>query len=93
MKDENIEKGFSPFLIMLPSYMIDIDVDKQWTDEEFVKMAVEESWNIDEYSDEGYAALKRMLLRLTIPKDKWETTDKKEFYKVLLDKYKKIKNE
>lgn len=74
-------------LWILVDELVQIEPDVQWTTDEFVEQAHIESWNLDEYSDEGYMALKHMLLRLTVPKEKWGTIKRDEYLELLKEKY------
>ena len=68
-------------------------IDEQWTPDELCHLATSESWQTDEYSDEGYLALKYLFYRLMIPKDKWEAVDFNKFLSIVKLKYQERLNE
>lgn len=84
---------FSPICKMLTDLQTNINPDIQWSSEEIVREAVDECWNLDEFSEEGYFALKLLFRRLMIPKEHWNDIEYKKFYGLVLDKYKERLNE
>ena len=81
-------RNWSLFLHILPEEWYNFEPDDLWTDEEFVKLAADESWNLDEMNEQGYCALKRMLYRIVVPKERWDDITKEEFFDLLYRKYK-----
>jgi len=69
-----MDEPFSPFGSILPEVWWDWD-EKNWTEEDYIGYAASESWNIDETSDRGYIAMKRMLSALVDPKKECKTFD------------------
>lgn len=76
----------------LPEELYNIDPDK-WTSDELCELATSESWNLDEYSDEGYMALKHLFMRLMIPKEHWNDVECDKFLSIVKLKYKERLNE
>lgn len=73
---------------VLPSELIKLNPDIQWTPEEMCTEAASESWNKDEFSEEGYFALKSLFFRLLVPKEHWNDIDYDKFFRIVLDRYK-----
>lgn len=73
--------------------LLRINPDEQWTPDELCHLATSESWQTDEYSDEGYLALKYLFYRLMIPKDKWESVNFNKFLSIVKLKYQERLNE
>lgn len=57
---------FSPFGRILPEEWWHWD-QKNWPEEEYIGYAASEAWNVDEFTDQGYIAMKRMLSDLINP--------------------------
>jgi hypothetical protein len=77
----------------LPEEIYNVNPDEQWTPEELCEAGANESWNIDEYSDEGYMALKHLFLRLVVPKEHWEDCPYDKFIAIVKSKYQERLNE
>jgi len=73
--------------------LLRLNPETQWTPDELCYLATSESWQTDEYSDEGYLALKYLFYRLMIPKDKWEAVDFNKFLSIVKLKYQERLNE
>jgi len=84
---------FSPLCQCLPEILYNIDPDEQWTSDELCDAGASESWNLDEYSDEGYMALKHLFLRLVVPKEHWGEIGYEKFLSMVKLKYQERLNE
>lgn len=69
------------------------DLDDKFSDEEIVTLGTEEVWNKDEYSWEGYMALKQLFFKLMVPKEHWNDITFEKFQNIVKDKYQKRINE
>lgn len=83
---------FSNFAV-IPDNLIMVNPDIQWTPNQLCQLAVDESWNLDEITEEGYIALKTLFFRLIVPKEHWSDVDYDKFLKIVLDKYHTILSE
>lgn len=83
---------FNPMGMVLRDELINLQPENQWTDEEFIELAVDESWNRDEIFEEGYIALKRLFYRIIVPKDHWEDCTYEKFLRLTIQKYAEINN-
>lgn len=77
-------KPFSLFATILSDELINWD-QPNWSKEEFISEAAGEAWNLDEFTEEGYIALKRMLSHLVDPNN--EAKDLDEFTNRLEELY------
>lgn len=78
------DRPFSPFATILSDELINWD-QSNWSKEEFITEAAREAWNLDEFTEEGYIALKRMLSHLVDPNN--EAKDLDEFTNRLEELY------
>ena len=79
-----MEEPFSPFGSILPEEWWYWD-QNNWPVDEYINHAASEAWNLDESSDRGYIAMKRMLSDLVNPKK--EELSYEEFTKRLKELY------
>ena len=83
---------FTPQKLTLPEHFAKLPTDF-WEVDRFIELAAGEAFNLDEFSDEGYLVLKRMLFRVIVPKSEWKSADLNRFKVLLSEKYKSILNE
>lgn len=86
---KKMDEPFSPFGSILPEEWWYWDVSN-WTEKEFLWNAAGEAWNLDEYTDSGYIAMKRMIFALVDPNKECKTID--EFVGRLKELYEHRKN-
>lgn len=89
----NNKVEFSNFGTVIPDDLITVNPDIQWTPNQLCQLAADESWNLDEMTEEGYFALKTLFFRLMVPKEHWNDVDYDKFLKIILDKYHTILSE
>lgn len=76
---------FSPFGVILSDELTNWDSSK-WELDDYISYAAGEAWNLDEFSERGYIAMKRMLCDLVNPNN--EDLSLEEFTKRLSNIYK-----
>ena len=84
---------FSNFGTVISNDLIKMNPDIQWTSNQLCQLAVDESWNLDEMTEEGYFALKTLFFRMIVPKEHWDDVDYDKFLRIVLDKYHTILSE
>jgi hypothetical protein len=82
--ERQMNEPFSPFGRILPEEWWDWD-ERNWPEEEYIGYAAGEAWNVDEFTDRGYMAMKRMLHTLIDPKKECKTLE--EFEQKLKELY------
>lgn len=87
--ERQMAEPFSPFGRILPEEWWFWD-QKNWPEDEYVGYAASEAWNVDEYTDQGYIAMKRMLYELVNPNN--EEMDLEIFEQRLKELYEHRKN-
>lgn len=78
------DRPFSLFATILSDELTNWN-QSNWSKEEFISEAAGEAWNLDEFTEEGYIALKRMLSCLVDPEN--EAKDLDEFTNRLEELY------
>lgn len=84
---------FSPFSTLIEPDKSLIIPEEIWSESRFCELAALESWNVDEFTEEGYHALTQLFLRLIVPKEHWENISYDKFLKLVKQKYKERLNE
>ena len=67
--------------------LVDINPDYQWNVEDFIKLSVDECWNLAEITEEGYMSLKHLFYRIIVPKEHWDDCTYDKFLKLTKQRY------
>lgn len=78
---------FPPIAECLSEKYSTLNPNEQWSTDEFINNACSESWNLDEYTLEGYLALKHLFYRIIIPKEHWEECTFEKFVNLAKQRY------
>lgn len=84
---------FNEFYKCLDPKVFRLVPEEQWTEEQFLDLACEETLELDTIGEERILALKHLFFRLMVPKEHWGNCPEEKFISIVKSKYQERLNE